>query len=453
MSGPVRFGRRVRALPWPGLQWAWHAPSGLAVAVALVLAVGVSVGTYGTGGAAADVQPVAAPDACAPDWVTGWQTAAQPAPGNPALGGTTLRMVVHPQVTGSEIRLRLSNAYGTVPLSVAGVSAARSDGAAGLLPGTVASVMFGGQPSVVIPAGADVLSDPVPLVAEAGRPLAVSMFLPVAPPVLTQHSVALQTSYVSRRGDWTLGDASAFPVPVGSWLVLTGVDVLVPRPVNAVVTVGDSITDGVGSGPDADERWSDALSDRLSRSGGAAVMSVLNAGIARNRLLSDGTAGGGDSPLTRFDRDVASAAGATDVVLHIGTNDVAARRSAAEITEGMRRFAERARSAGMRVFLTTITPSDAGPHGTSAAVANRAAVNAWVRVHGREYADGVFDFAASVADPAEPTSLAPEFDSGDGLHLSAAGYRAMAAAVDPELLTGSPCLAGTSPVRVLLSGG
>jgi lysophospholipase L1-like esterase len=452
VSRPRWFGRDVLPRPLPDRPWR-HAPSGLAVAVALVLAVGVSVGATGTRGAAADVGPVPATSAaCAPGWVTGWQTAAQPAPGNRSIGGTTLRMIVRPQVTGSEVRLRLSNVYGTVPLTVAAASAARSDGAAGLLAGTGWPVSFGGQPSVVIPAGADVVSDAVPLVAEAGRPLAVSMFLPVAPPVVTQHTVALQTSYVSRRGDFTLADESAFPTTIRSWLVLTGVDVLVPRPVNAVVAVGDSITDGVGSGVDADQRWPDALSDLLAKTGGDGVMSVLNAGISRNRLLTDSTVGGGDSPLTRFDRDIAGAAGVTDVVLHIGTNDIAARRSAAEITDGLRRFAERARGAGKRVFLTTITPSDTGAHGTPAAVATRAAVNAWVRAHGREYADGVFDFAASVADPKRPTRLAPVFDSGDGLHLSAAGYRTVAAAVQPALLTGSPCLADTSPVRLLVSG-
>lgn len=454
MSRPMRF--RLDASPhlWPGLRWRRHAPSGLAVAVALVLAVGLGVGASGPGRAAADAAPGAVTDpACAPGWVTGWQAAAQPAPGTPAIGGATLRMIVRPQVSGSEVRLRLSNAYGPEQLGVAAVSAARSDGAAGLLPGTAAPVTFGGRPSVVVPPGADVVSDRIPLVAEAGRPLAVSMFLPVAPPVVTQHPVALQTSYVSRRGDFTFGDASDFPTAVRSWLVLTGVDVLVPRPVNAVVAVGDSITDGVGSGVDADERWSDALSGVLRGAGGDRVMSVLNAGISRNRLLTDDAMIGGDSPLARFDRDIAAAAGATDVVLHVGTNDVAARRSAAEITGGLQRFAERARGAGKRVFLTTITPSDAGAHGTPAAAATRAAVNAWVRAHGQEYADGVFDFAASVADPARSTRLAPAFDSGDGLHLSAAGYRALAGAVEPALLTGSPCLADASPVRLLLSGG
>ena len=143
--------------------------------------------------------------------------------------------------------------------------------------------------------------------------------------------------------------------------------------------------------------------------------------------------------------------GATDVVLHIGTNDIAAGRSGPEIVDGLVRFAGLARAAGMRVFLTTITPSDAGPHGTVRAAAARDAVNRWVREQGAEHADGVFDFAAAVADPARPDRLLGRYDSGDGLHLSEAGYRALADAVDVTRLSGSPCLADRSPARVALS--
>ena len=352
-------------------------------------------------------------------------------------------MIVHPQVTGSEVRVRLSNAYGATPLVISSASAARSDGTAALVPGTPQPVPFGGLAGVTVPAGGQVLSDPVPMVAEVGVPLAVSLSVTAVPQVATEHTVALQTSYVE-HGD------GAFD-PVGSWFFLTGVDVLAPRPENAVVAVGDSITDGVGSGEDTNERWSDALATRLTAAGGAADMAVLNAGISGNELLA-GSPEDGDTPLQRFDRDVAGAAGVTDVVLHIGTNDIAAGRGADAIVDGMKQFAERTHAGGRRVFLTTITPSTNGAHGTSAATATRDAVNAWVLGHGLDYADGVFDFAAAVAVAAQPARLAPAFDSGDGLHLSPAGYRALAGVVDVKGLTGSPCMADTSPARVVVSG-
>jgi lysophospholipase L1-like esterase len=427
-----RAGRHART--WT----AGWLPSGLAVLVALTCALGLAVATGG-GGSALAAAP-ARPDAegCGPRWVTGWHAAAQPGPAHPTLRGATVRMVVHPQVSGFEVRLRLSNAHGATPLAVGAVTAARSDGDAGLVPETARPVAFGGRQSVVIPPGEQVVSDAVPLVAEAGRPLAVSVFLPVVPQVVTQHAVSLQASHVSGRGDATFADASAFAARIPSWLVLTGVDVRGPRPVNALVAVGDSITDGVGAA--AGQRWSDALSARLGRAGGVARMAVLNAGISGNRLLPGGGTQVGVPPLERFERDVVAAAGVTDVVLHIGTNDIAAGRTAADIADGLQRFAQRGRAAGKRVFLTTVTPSDAGPHGTSAAIATQQALNDWVRTHGRAHADGVFDFAAAVADPGRPTRLAPAYDAGDGLHLSAAGYRALAGAVDAEQLSGSPCL-------------
>ena len=429
----IGFGSR-----W-GARWL---PSALAVLVALTGAVGLAVATNERYLPASTTA-----GACRPTWVTGWQAAAQPGQSLPGLAGATVRMVVRPQVTGSEVRLRLSNLYGDGPLAVGAVTAARSDGTAGLVLGTTRPVPFGGQQAVVIPPGGEVVSDAVPLVAEAGSPLAVSLFLPAAPGVLTQH-YAMQAAYLSGRGDATFADATAFGPQTPSSVVLTGIDVRTPRPVNSVVAVGDSITDGMGSLPG--QSWPDVLGARLVDAGGETTMAVLGAGISGNRLLADTGPQHGDVPLARFDRDVAAAGGATDVVLSIGTNDIAAGRSAAEIAAGLQQFAERARAAGKRVFLTTVTPSEAGPHGTPAAVATRQELNAWVREHGTAYADGVLDFAAAVADPAHPTRLAPEFDAGDGLHLTAAGYRAIAAAIDPRMFTGSPCLAGDPPARVLV---
>jgi lysophospholipase L1-like esterase len=411
-------------------------PSWLAVLVALASGVGLAMATGGGESAMAAAPRV---EDCGPRWVTAWHAAAQPGPARPSLTGATVRMVVHPQVTGSEVRLQLSNVHGATPLAVGAITAARSDGAAGLVPGTARPVTFGGRHATVIPAGGQVLSDGVPLVAEAGNPLAVSVFLPVVPQIITQHALSLQTAYLSGPGDATFAQESAFPTLIPSWLVLTGVDVRVPRPVNALVAIGDSITDGVGAGRSG-QRWPDALSGRLAGAGGAATMTVLNAGISGNRLLSDIGPQVGVTVLERFDRDVAAAEGATDVVLHIGTNDIAAGRTAVDIAAGLQHFAQRAKAAGKRVFLTTVTPSDTGPHGTPAAIATRQELNRWVRENGPAHADGVFDFAAAVADPERPNRLAPQFDAGDGLHLSAAGYRALAAAVDTERLSGSPCL-------------
>jgi lysophospholipase L1-like esterase len=430
-------------------------------------------------------------------------------------GGGALRMVVRPQVAGTQVRVRLSNVYGSAPLAVDAVSAApagaggsgaaaasgpggvgamaaggpagngpvpadRPDGAAadgagsagamaaggsggvavagaaaagggagqvaaggpagGAADGSgvvaadglaaAAAVTFGGRAATVIAPGAEAVSDPVAMAVSG--PLAVTIAVPALPAVVSEHPVALQTSFLAPRG-------AALDTPTTSWLLLSGVDVLAPRPVRAVVAVGDSITDGVGTTPDAEARWTDALAARLTAAGGEETMTVLNAGISRNELLADGV--GGPPPQARFSYDVTGALGVTDVVLNIGTNDIAAGRDAAAIEAGLTRFADAARAAGKRVFLTTITPSTAGTHGSPQAVATRDAVNTWIRTEGRALAAGVVDFAAAVADPAHPERLAPSADAGDGLHLSAAGYRALAAAVPVTALSGSPCLA------------
>lgn len=398
------------------------------------------------------VPRIAAGDACGPAWVTAWQAAMQPGPPpSDVAGGATLRMIVRPQVAGAQVRVRLSNVYGTAPLRVEAASAARAAGRAALVPGTVHPVTFGGRVSTVVPAGGDVVSDAVPVVADTATPLAVTVEVPQMPSIVSEHPVALQTSWLAPRGVLPDADGRAFGTPLTSWLLVSGIEVLAPRPVHAVVAIGDSITDGVGTTPDAQARWTDALAARLAAAGGSATMAVLNAGISRNELLA-GSAAAGASPVTRFERDVAGAVGATDVVLNIGTNDIAAGRDASAIEQGITAFAEKARTAGKRVLLTTITPSNAGPHGTPAADATRDAVNAWIMTHGREHAAGVIDFAAAVADREHPQRLARTADAGDGLHLSAAGYRALAAAVPLSSLTGSPCLADNSPARVALSG-
>jgi lysophospholipase L1-like esterase len=448
LMGRRHPGRRYRGpLTWRPVLDRFH----LSVAVAAACAAGLALavpGSYGmgpiarTGAVAGD--PAAA---CAPRWVTAWQAAAQAAAPEEGTAGATLRMIVHPQVGGAQLRLRLSNAYGSTPLEVGAVSVARSAGGAALVVGTERTATFADAPALVVPPGQDAVSDPVPLRAEVGVPLAVSVFLVGIPEHLTRHSVALQTSYLSDPGDATRADAAAFPRGTGSWSVLTGVDVLTDRPVNALVAVGDSITDGVGSGVGVDERWTDALARRLTDPAAPpeGAMVVLNAGISRNRLLADDPVRDGDSPLTRFERDVLAASGVTDVVLHIGTNDIAVGHNATEVVEGLTRYIARVRDEGRRVFLTTITPSAAGAHGTRGAASARNGVNAWVRERGALMSDGVFDFAAAVADPQDRDRLAPEFDSGDGLHLSAAGYRALADAVDVARLSGSPCLAAPRP--------
>lgn len=399
-------------------------------------------------GGCARAQPSAsATSSCGASWVTAWHASEQSVPGD-QLAGRTLRMQARPQADGAQVRLRMSNRYGDGPLVIGAMTAAR--GGSGPAATGAVPVRVAGRSGVTIPAGQDVLTDPVPVAVTAGMPLAVSVFLAGVPARISSHPVALQTAYLSGPGDATTDlDGAGFDTTLQSWPVLAGVDVLAPRPPASIVLIGDSIIDGVGSTPGGQDRLTDALAARLRGAGGDRTMTVLNAGLSRNQLLDDDPSDGGDSPLTRFEADVAGEPATRDVLLQAGTNDIEAGASASEIVDGLTRFADAVRSSGRRVLLVTIPPSTVSVRGTAQGIAVREEVNDWVRTRGPEQADGVVDFAGALADPSDRRRLRPAFDSGDGLHPSPAGYRALAGAIPVPALSGSPCLAGSAATPIV----
>ncbi len=231
------------------------------------------------------------------------------------------------------------------------------------------------------------------------------------------------------------------------WPYLADLEVQARRPTAAVVVVGDSITDGAGATVDGNTRYPDALARRLAASTGLPRLAVQNAGIAGNRLLGGAAKipSFGPALLDRIERDVADQAGARVVIVLAGTNDLGRRvapASAGEVIAGLETAVARVHAAGLPVLLGTPTPCKNAPgvrHGTPKAIAARNRVNDWIRASG--VADGVIDFHAAVRDPADPDRLRAEYDSGDGLHPNAAGYDAMAAAIDPALLRDAACAA------------
>ncbi|MET0190300.1 MAG: GDSL-type esterase/lipase family protein [Pseudonocardia sediminis] len=415
------------------------------------LAVLATLAMAALAGGCARAQSIAtAATSCGASWVTGWHASEQSVPGD-QLAGRTLRMQARPQIDGTQVRLRLSNRYGDGPLVIAAMTVAR--GGSGPSATDVVPVRVAGLAGVTILAGQDVLTDPVPVAVTAGVPLAVSLFLVEVPTRISSHPVALQSAYLSKPGDATASPTGAgFDTTLQSWPVLAGVDVLAGRPAASLVLIGDSLVDGVGSTPDGQDRLTDALAARLRGAGGDRTMTVLNAGLSRNQLLDDDPNDGGDSPQTRFDADVGGEPATRDVLLQAGTNDIEAGASASEIVDGLARFADTVRASGRRVFLVTIPPSTLSVRGTPQGAAVRDEVNDWVRTRGATRADGVVDFAAALADPADPRRLRPAFDSGDGLHPSPAGYRALADAIPVQALSGSPCLAGEGATPVVAEG-
>jgi lysophospholipase L1-like esterase len=385
--------------------------------------------------------------ASAPDgWTAAWATAQMVPAGDQVvphewLEDATLRQVVRVGLAGPQLRLRLSNAYGTTPLAIGAVTVARSaDNASARIDGVAVPVRFGGLASTVVPAGAEVWSDPVELPVTAGADLAISLHLPGPPMPPTGHPGSRATTWFV-HGDQTKAADLPCAQTAPRWLVLAGIEVLAPG-ARVVAVLGDSITDGFGVQPDTNLRWTDHLAARL-RAEGMEQVAVLNAGIGGNRLLNDGL---GPNALARLERDVLSQPGVTHLIVFEGVNDlgtltrdapVTAERHAAlvaQATEALRQIVLRARARGIAVIGGTILPfgTSALYHPDAANEADRQAINAWIRAPGNF--DAVIDFDAALRDPADPARLNPALDSGDGLHPSMDGYRALAAAVPLELL-------------------
>jgi lysophospholipase L1-like esterase len=373
-------------------------------------------------------------------WVGTWATApvSQAPSAAVNISNQTLRQIVHISVGGNRARIKVSNAFGTAPLIVGAAHIARRDSNELIMPGSGGPLTFGGDPDITIPAGATVLSDPIALDARALGDLAIDLYLPgdtgASTSPLTRHTGALQTNYVSPPGDFT--GVTAFPVAStrASWFFLTGVEVTARDDVGAIVTLGDSITDGTRSTPDTNRRWPDDLARRIMAQPGHREMGVLNVGIAGNRVLNDGA---GPNAESRLERDVLTQTSATHVIVLEAINDIGFENfnpafavSADDIIAGQRQLIARAHARGLKIVGATLTPVEGSAYFAPATEAKRQAVNAFIRSGAY---DAVIDFDVVTRDPAQPTRFLPAFDSGDHLHPSDAGYQAMADAIDLRL--------------------
>ncbi len=260
---------------------------------------------------------------------------ATPAPGTPApplsINNQTLREIVHVSIGGSRVRVVLGNEFGTAPLTIGAASIALRDKDAKITANSSKALAFSGRPSVIIPAGASILSDPLDQSVAPMADLAIDLYLPdemlpVTSP-LTAHAGASQTNYLSSTGNF----AGSADLPVltttPSWYLLERVEVAAPVDSGAIVTFGDSITDGARSTPNTNNRWPDHLAKRLLAQPGAPKLAILNTGIGGNRLLSDSIANFGINALARFDRDVLALPGAMYVVVLEGINDIGNARA------------------------------------------------------------------------------------------------------------------------------
>lgn len=380
--------------------------------------------------------------AASPDhWVGTWATApmAQDNHEVRVAADTTYREIVHVSMGGPALRVILTNEFGIGPLTIGAGNVALSAGGSEIDTAASAPLTFNGRPSIVIPAGALVVSDPVNLKVPPTSDLAVSIFIPAQPiQQISAHGFADQTNYTV-LGNAVSAKSLDTPEKIYSWPFLKGVDVRADSKAAAIVAFGDSITDGAYSTRDANTRWPDVLAARLQADKKTADLGVLNEGIGGNRVLHDDT---GPSALARFDRDVLAQAGVKYLIILESINDIGHAQdlrhpydvvTADDLIAGLSQLATRAHTHGIKVFGATLTPYVGAGYASPKGEAMRQAVNQWIRTTNQ--LDGVIDFDKATRDPANPEVYLPADEHGDHLHPSDAGYKVMGDAIDLNIFT------------------
>jgi lysophospholipase L1-like esterase len=366
-------------------------------------------------------------------WFTSWGASAHSlAPAAITVSDTTVRMIIRSGVTGNALRVKIENTLGIEALEIDAATIALRGMGASIVPGSIATLTFDGQKSVVIPIGEGAWSDPVVMRVVAGQDLAVSLYVPTLDTRPSRHNLAFTTSYVADPlgGDQTGNvDGTAYTGTTTSWFWVATLDVVAPALTGTVVCFGDSITDGNGSTVDGHNRWPDVLRDRLAALPASQSKSVVNEGISGNQITFYPGLNPPTSPtaLDRMERDVLSRAGVTHVIFFEGSNDLARGASFDQITAGLTEVYQRARAAGLRIVGVTVIPR----HNAAWLPAYnpvRHAVNEWIRSN--PDLDAVLDFDELLKDPADPDHINPLYDSGDHIHPNPAGYALMGNSID-----------------------
>ncbi|WP_248964233.1 SGNH/GDSL hydrolase family protein [Sphaerisporangium perillae] len=437
-------------------------PSIVRLAVTGAIAVAVVAASPALGAMGAQGSPAGAKVAPQMNghWVGTWVSMPQltepnnmpPAPftqENLVLADSTLRQTVHISVGGRQTRLRFSNAFGGTALPITRVSVALplggQAGVSGIKAGTAQPVTFHGRSSVVIPVGAQMVSDPLNFTLAPRSNITVTTYLAEGQKsnAITSHPGSRTTSYLL-AGDHAEAEDLPGATPVDHWYFLSGVEVWSKHTTAAAAVLGDSLTDGRGSTTNMNNRWPDQLLDRLQSHRGTADIAIVNQAAGGNRVLNDGL---GPNALARLDRDVLAQSGVEWQIVFEGVNDIgtaaateaAQTQVSADLIAAYDQIILRAHAQGIRVYGATLTPfggnatyDDAGGYREAA----RQAVNQWIRTSRRF--DGVIDFDLAARDPANPRQLLATLDVGDHLHLNPAGYKALADAVPAGLFERKP---------------
>jgi lysophospholipase L1-like esterase len=358
-------------------------------------------------------------------------------PAEPGLSNNTLRQVVRVSLGGDRLRARFSNEFSTSPVTLHAAHIAASAGGSAIDPHTGQTLEFDGEPQVTIDPGTAITSDPFQFTLEPQTNIAITIHFGDTPPDVTGHPGSRTTSYLLPGNEVSSADLSG-AVQTDHWYIINGIDVVATEPAAAIVVLGDSVSDGRGSGTNKQNRWPDELARRLQENPGTRRVAVLNMGIGGNCVLYDCL---GPTGLSRFQRDVLGQAGVRWLIILEGINDIgqvegaeAATTVAGDLITAYEQMIDRAHAKGIRAYGATLLPFGKSFCDTADREAARGTVNEWIRSSGRF--DAVIDLDVALRDPESPLCLLPAADTGDHLHPNETGHWMIAEAIDLTLFEG-----------------
>jgi lysophospholipase L1-like esterase len=372
-------------------------------------------------------------------WVGTWSCAPQLVePGNmppvPGLSNNTLRQVVRVSIGGDSLRVRFSNEFSTSPLTMRAVQIAVSKGGSIIDESTIKELEFNGKPEITMNQGAGITSDPVSFDLEPRMDIAITICFGQTSPDVTGHPGSRTTSYLLTGNQISAIDFTG-SVHTDHWYIITGIDVNAPESAAAVAILGNSITDGRGSGTNKQNRWPDILSERLLNNPGTRQVAVLNLGIGGNCVLRNCL---GPSALDRFERDVLEQHKVRWLIIPEGINDIgqtpdsaAAYQLAKDLIAAYGQMIDIAHAKDILVYGATILPFGKSFYFTGYREAARNTVNEWIRCSGRF--DSVIDFDKALRNPGDTLTILPEAHSGDFLHPNETGYKMMGETINFKL--------------------